>query len=141
MDNKIREKMIKCLELTASDADGEALNAIRMANKQRAKLGLSWEQVLNGGGSGSSRSHARPGAGSYDYYNTDPFSEGLRRGRQRAQEQEEQRRAQEEQQRAWKQQQERAASYRRQQRPNAANDTGNNYEKPSDKDWDDVWGV
>lgn len=32
--------------LTTSDADGECLNAIRMANKELKKFNLNWEQVF-----------------------------------------------------------------------------------------------
>jgi len=40
------EKLIKILNLTTSDSDGEALNAIRMANAILAKKDLTWEQVF-----------------------------------------------------------------------------------------------
>ncbi len=36
----------KCLELTASDKDGEALAAVRKANELRAKIGKSWAEML-----------------------------------------------------------------------------------------------
>ena len=136
MDAKTREKMVKCLELTRSDSDGEALNAIRMANRLREKMGVSWEQLLDGAGAGSSRS---------------PFDD-LRRAaeeaRRRAADEERarqwqqarqaqaarERREKEAQERAWRQQQER---YRR-TRP--SDDFGHSeYRKP--KDWNDVWGV
>ena len=39
--------LIKCLELTASNHDGEALAAIRKANLLRAKLGRSWAELIN----------------------------------------------------------------------------------------------
>jgi hypothetical protein len=43
---KIYDRMLKCLELTASDNDAEALLAIRKANELRAKLGLRWALPL-----------------------------------------------------------------------------------------------
>ena len=39
--------LVKCLELTASNQDGEALAAIRKANLLRTKLGRSWAELLN----------------------------------------------------------------------------------------------
>ena len=36
------ERMVKCLELSASPNDAEALAAIRAANKIREELGLKW---------------------------------------------------------------------------------------------------
>ena len=39
--------LIKCLELTASVHDGEALAAIRKANLLRAKLQKSWTELIN----------------------------------------------------------------------------------------------
>lgn len=46
------EKLGNCLALTASNVDGEALAAIRAAERIRAKLGVSWrdlvEQAFNG---------------------------------------------------------------------------------------------
>jgi hypothetical protein len=45
--DKTFERMLKCLELSTSDNDAEALLAIRKANQLRAKLGLSWETLLS----------------------------------------------------------------------------------------------
>lgn len=39
------ERMMKCLELTASTNDAEALAAIRQANRIREELGLSWSGI------------------------------------------------------------------------------------------------
>lgn len=41
-----RDKIFKLLELTQSDNDAEALNAIRKANEIRKKAGLQWEDVF-----------------------------------------------------------------------------------------------
>lgn len=46
-----RNKMTKLLALTASDNDGEALNAIRAANRILKKEKLSWEKFLDVAGS------------------------------------------------------------------------------------------
>lgn len=39
------ERMMKCLELTASTNDAEALAAIRQANRIREALGLAWSDL------------------------------------------------------------------------------------------------
>jgi hypothetical protein len=39
------ERMMKCLELTASTNDAEALAAMRAANKIREELGVSWSDI------------------------------------------------------------------------------------------------
>src|SRR5258706_13648282 len=39
---------IKLLKMTTSPNDGEALNAIRMANQQLSKFGGDWEELLSG---------------------------------------------------------------------------------------------
>ncbi len=41
-----REKIFKLLELTTSDNDAEALNAIRKANEVREKADLQWHQIF-----------------------------------------------------------------------------------------------
>lgn len=41
-----RERLTKLLAMTTSDNDGEALNALRMANKLLAAEQLTWEEVL-----------------------------------------------------------------------------------------------
>lgn len=46
MGDDLMPKLIKCLELTASDNDGEALNAIRKANSFRAKIGKTWTELF-----------------------------------------------------------------------------------------------
>lgn len=48
--------LVKCLELTQSDHDGEALNAIRKANQLLKKSNLTWTALLNGHGTGSTSS-------------------------------------------------------------------------------------
>jgi hypothetical protein len=39
-------KLLKCLRLTASPHDGEALSAVRQANKMLGDAGLEWSQVV-----------------------------------------------------------------------------------------------
>ena len=41
-----QEKILKLLDLTKSENDAEALNAIRKANDVREKAGLQWEDVF-----------------------------------------------------------------------------------------------
>lgn len=41
------ELLVKCLELTSSDQDGEALAATRKANLIRRRLGKSWDELLH----------------------------------------------------------------------------------------------
>lgn len=41
-----RVRFVKLMEMTASDNDGEALNALRMANKMMAAEKLRWGDVL-----------------------------------------------------------------------------------------------
>ena len=41
------EKIFKLLDLSASNHDGEALNAIRKANEIRIKNGLQWRNIFN----------------------------------------------------------------------------------------------
>jgi hypothetical protein len=41
-----RERLLKFLRLTESDADGEALAALRMANKLIRGAGKSWDDIL-----------------------------------------------------------------------------------------------
>lgn len=43
------EKLIKILNLSTSDNDGESLNAIRLANAMVKKAGLSWEAIIGRG--------------------------------------------------------------------------------------------
>ncbi len=40
------EKFIKIMKLTQSDQDGEALNALRMANTILVEANVSWEELL-----------------------------------------------------------------------------------------------
>jgi hypothetical protein len=46
LDQRDREKLIKLLGMIGSSADGEALNAARLANKLVSDRGLTWGQVL-----------------------------------------------------------------------------------------------
>ncbi len=41
-----QDKILKLLELTKSQNDAEALNAIRKANDIRERAGLQWEDVF-----------------------------------------------------------------------------------------------
>jgi hypothetical protein len=41
-----RELLIKALGMLGSDHDGERLNAARIVENQRAKLGLPWEELI-----------------------------------------------------------------------------------------------
>lgn len=43
----MKTKLIKFMMLTNSESEGEALNAIRMANKLLKKEGKTWEEVIN----------------------------------------------------------------------------------------------
>jgi hypothetical protein len=40
-------QLIKILNLTQSDSDGEALNALRLANSKIKAAGLTWENLLS----------------------------------------------------------------------------------------------
>lgn len=42
------EKLIKFMGMTGSSADGEALNAMRLANNMLMRSNLSWEEILRG---------------------------------------------------------------------------------------------
>lgn len=48
LDQRDRERLIKLLGMIGSSADGEALNAARLANKLVQDRGLTWAAVLNG---------------------------------------------------------------------------------------------
>lgn len=69
-----RERLLKLLRLTESDADGEALNAVRMANRMLKSAGKSWDEVLIGvtTPSASARSYGSPD------YRTPPSKRGPR---------------------------------------------------------------
>lgn len=43
------EKIVKLLNLTTSDSDGEALNAIRLANSILRKANRTWSDLITGG--------------------------------------------------------------------------------------------
>ncbi len=53
MSESTKEKIVKLLELTTSQHDPEALNAIRKANDVREKSGLQWIDVFAGPAPGS----------------------------------------------------------------------------------------
>lgn len=44
-----RERLTKLMAMTTSSNDGEALNAMRMANKIIKAAGTSWEELLANG--------------------------------------------------------------------------------------------
>lgn len=46
-------RLKKLLQMTRSDSDGEALNAIRLVNKHLDACATSWEQILQGAASAS----------------------------------------------------------------------------------------
>lgn len=46
MEESSKEKILKLLELTASEHDGEALNALRKANEIREKAGIQWVEMF-----------------------------------------------------------------------------------------------
>lgn len=48
LDQRDREKLIKLLGMIGSSADGEALNAARLANRLIQDRKLSWGDVING---------------------------------------------------------------------------------------------
>ncbi len=54
-DGSVITRIAKCLELTASDQDGEALAAARTANKLRRMLGATWTELIEG-----PRTYAQP---------------------------------------------------------------------------------
>lgn len=41
------DQLLKILSLSQSDSDGEALNAIRMANSKLKAAGLTWQDIVN----------------------------------------------------------------------------------------------
>lgn len=45
-----RERLIKLLGMIGSNADGEALNAARLAHKLLQDRGMTWRQVVGGNG-------------------------------------------------------------------------------------------
>jgi len=40
------DRLIRCLELTTSSHDGEALAAIRKANEELARIGVGWDALV-----------------------------------------------------------------------------------------------
>jgi len=57
---KDMEKIIKLLDLSTSDHDAEALNAIRKANEVRKKSGLEWAEIFGHDSNASSISQIIP---------------------------------------------------------------------------------
>jgi len=43
-----KTKLIKLLNLTSSNSDGEALNALRIANKMLTENNITWQQIVTG---------------------------------------------------------------------------------------------
>lgn len=62
MKPKDRERLINLLGMTGSDQDGEALNAMRMANVLVKKLGLTWDKVVGASPAGETVNKLRPRA-------------------------------------------------------------------------------
>lgn len=50
MNDEKRKRLIQLMGMTGSKHDGEALNAIRLANRVLGELGITWEETLNGTG-------------------------------------------------------------------------------------------
>ncbi|QPJ61397.1 MAG: DUF2786 domain-containing protein [Candidatus Nitronauta litoralis] len=46
MEESTKDRILKLLELTRSENDGEALNALRKANDIREKEGLQWAELF-----------------------------------------------------------------------------------------------
>lgn len=62
-----KERLTKLMALTTSDNDGEALNALRMANKMLMAERLTWEEILGETRQQISISiHRQPMNGSYE---------------------------------------------------------------------------
>lgn len=47
LEQKTQERLVKFLELTRSDSDGEALSAMRRANELLKKVNLTWTDLLH----------------------------------------------------------------------------------------------
>ena len=75
-----KEKLVKILKLAGSDKDGEALSAIRIANKMLKACDVEWESLLLSGGSRSSNSPADYQRGLKDGYQRG-YQEGYQSGR------------------------------------------------------------
>lgn len=138
MDAKIKDRLIKCLMLTTSEADGEALNAIRMANTMLKKLNLSWEQLLASGGHRVDPDVQR---------RSDSAARAWEEMRRQAEAQARQQRAYaEEQQRKHQEWQNRQRAYgantgQRRGRASAQDDFGTAQQGYSKPDWDKIFGV
>jgi outer membrane protein assembly factor BamE (lipoprotein component of BamABCDE complex) len=59
------DKLVKVLKLSTSPADGEALSAIRTANRMIQEGGITWDQVLQGKGASSQSSNFHQPAWDY----------------------------------------------------------------------------
>jgi hypothetical protein len=73
-------KLIKILNLTSSDIDGECLNAIRMANKLLKANNLRWEDLISA--PVQKKNFSDPFSQGY----TDPFTDMIRRQNEAARE-------------------------------------------------------
>ncbi|MET4518397.1 hypothetical protein [Bradyrhizobium sp. I1.7.5] len=70
-----RERLLKFLRLTASDHDGEAIAAMRMANKVIRSAGKTWEDVVSGCATPAPKSYGSPASTDY---RTPPSKRGTR---------------------------------------------------------------
>lgn len=48
MNEDKRKRLFQLMGMTGSKHDGEALNAVRLANRLLGELGISWEEALTG---------------------------------------------------------------------------------------------
>lgn len=65
-----RERLVKLMNLTTSDNDNEALNAVRTANGMIKKAGLAWDIVIEGGDPSPKSPHVRYSSRSKEPYAT-----------------------------------------------------------------------
>ena len=70
------ERLVKILRRTESSADGEALNAVRMANRMVKEAGKTWEDVLLRGSSNSTQASPRSYGRSDQSFRTPPSRRG-----------------------------------------------------------------
>ncbi|MDE5446727.1 hypothetical protein FXV83_17045 [Bradyrhizobium hipponense] len=60
-----RERLLKILRLTESNHDGEAIAAMRMANKLIRSAGKTWEDVVSGFAARAPMSYGSPASSDY----------------------------------------------------------------------------
>ncbi|MET4121186.1 hypothetical protein ABIB85_007666 [Bradyrhizobium sp. JR1.5] len=60
-----RERLLKFMRLTESDHDGEAIAAMRMANKLIRSAGKTWEDVVSGVAAPAPKSYGSPAPSDY----------------------------------------------------------------------------